>query len=405
MAGGIVSQVAKSQSPDVSPAKPSLWYNPEFRGYVAQAVVAVVLGYLLYEAFHNARDNMLAHHMPTNFSFWNNVAGFDISQTLIYFNASTSTFGRAFFVGLLNTLLVAGLGIVFATILGFIVGIARLSSNWVVAKLALIYVEMFRNVPLLLQLLFWYNAVLRPLPAPRQSLALPGGAYLNNRGLILPNPIFSANAGWLWLALALGAAVAYFYRSFARRRQAITGEPGQVLLVSIAALVGFPVLGYFVLGEPIHLTFPVLRGFNFVGGLQVYPEFIALLLGLTIYTATFIAEIVRGGITAVSKGQREAASALGFSHGLALRLIVVPQAMRVIIPPLTNQFLNLTKNSTLAVAIAYPELAQVFMGTVLNQTGAAVQIVFVTMGVYLAISLITAMLMNIYNKRVALAER
>lgn len=434
-------------------------------------------------AASNAIENMQARNIPTNFDFWHATAGFDINQSVIEYS-STSTYGRAFFVGLINTLIVALIGIVLASFLGFSIGVARLSQNWLTAKLAAGYVEIVRNTPLLLQLLFWYNAVLKPLPGPRQSLAAPAAAlqwpgnqaasvalicalvsllsfylarkgvargasrlmalaagsvlgfcalaaglfglpdsvitsassglvsfsqgssvFLNNRGLYLPDPVPADGFRPMLIALALCAAGAVMLYFYARRRQAETGAIWPVAQMVCAGAILAIALAWAASGPPVTLEYAQLRGFNFNGGLRVYPEFVALVLGLTIYTAAFIAEIVRAGILSVSKGQSEAALALGLRQNRVLKLIVIPQALRVIIPPLTNQYLNLTKNSSLAVFIGFPDLVQIFAGTVLNQTGAAVQVIAITMAVYLAISLVTSFIMNIYNRRMALVER
>jgi general L-amino acid transport system permease protein len=379
-------------------------YNPTARGIVYQTLLVLAIAFLVWEAASNAIENLARAKIASGFGFWDNTAGFDISQTLIEYSV-TSTYGRAFWVGLLNTLLVAALGIVFATILGFIIGIARLSSNWLVARLAATYVELIRNLPLLLQLLFWYNAVLKVLPDVRDSMLLPGGSVLNNRGLFLPQPVFQPGAGGALAAFVLAVAAAIGYRVWARRRQMRTGEQAPVLLVTLALLIGAPLVALALAGFPVEFLYPEKGRFNIRGGIEVLPEFMALLFGLVIYTAAFIAEVVRAGIMAVSKGQTEAAFSLGLRPGPTLRLVVIPQAMRVIVPPLTNQYLNLTKNSTLAVAIGYPDLVQIFAGTVLNQTGQAVEVVIVTMGVYLTISLATSLLMNLYNRRVMLRER
>ena len=301
---------------------------------------------------------------------------------------------------------VAAIGIVLTTVLGFTIGVARLSKNFVVAKLAAVYVETLRNVPLLLQLLFWYNAVLKPLPAPRGAIAVGGGIFLHNRGLAVPAPQFGAGSQYVVAALALAIAGALAYRHWARVRPARDGgaEAGGARLS--AARRRRPARRLFRRRPSDRFRLlRSLRGFNFVGGLRVLPEFIALVLGLTLYTATFIAEIVRAGILSVSKGQSEAAAALGLRPPQILKLVVLPQAMRVIIPPLTNQYLNLTKNSSLAVFIGYPDLVQVFAGTVLNQTGAAVQVIAITMAVYLALSLVTSLGMGLYNRRMVLGER
>jgi general L-amino acid transport system permease protein len=368
------------------------------------ALVAAVVG-LFGGAIYNAAQNLAHANIAHGFGFWNNNAGFDISQTLIEFSASTSTFGRAFWVGLLNTLLVSGIGIVFATILGFVIGIARLSRNWLVARLAGGYVEMIRNVPLLLQIVFWYNSVLKALPELRGGVALPFGGFLNNRGLFLPRPEFGARFDAVLIALLLGIVIAIVLHLWARRRQERTGTRPRILWPALAVIVGLPAVAFVVFGFPLSFRNPDLGRFNVRGGLEILPEFAALLLALSVYTAAFIAEVVRAGVLAVPSGQTEAAQALGLRSGTTLRLVVVPQAMRVIVPPLTSQYLNLTKNSSLAVAIGYPDLFQVFAGSVLNITGQAVEVVAITMAVYLAISLVTSLLMNLYAHTVAVVER
>jgi general L-amino acid transport system permease protein len=375
------------------------------RSAIWQSILLAALVWFAWSAIENAARNMRARGIPTNFDFWNRTAGFDINTSLIPFSAANNTYGDAFFVGLLNTLLVAACGVVLATIIGFLIGIARLSSNWMVARLAGGYVEIIRNTPLLLQLLFWYNAVLAPLPGPRQSLSLPGGVWLNNRGLFMPSPDFGDGAGWAGVAILAGIVGAIVLQRVSLRRRLATGRGFPVFLPSLLLIVGLPVAVFVALGSPVTFEYPQLRGFNFAGGARIVPEFVALLLGLALYTAAFIAEIVRAGILSVSRGQTEAASALGLPRGLTMRLFVIPQAMRVIIPPLTSQYLNLIKNSSLAVFIGYPDLVQVFAGTALNQTGAAVQIIAITMGVYLVISLITSAFMNWFNRRIALKER
>ncbi len=387
-----------------SPPRVPLWNNPAASGALWQALLLAALAFLAWNAFDNAAVNMRARNIPTSLSFWNNTSGFDINQTLIDYNAQ-STYGRAFWVGLLNTLLVAGVGIVFATLIGFVVGVARLSTNWIVSRLAMVYVESIRNVPLLLQLLFWYNAVLSPLPGPRASISIFDVAFLNNRGLVLPRPVFHEGASAIVWAFALGVCGATAFAFHARRRQRETGARPPVATVSALLALGLPIAAWFAASEPVTFELPVLRGFNFASGVQVRPEFVALVLGLVLYTASFIAEIVRAGIQSVPRGQTEAALALGLRAPLAMKLVTIPQAMRVIVPPLTSQYLNLTKNSSLAVFIGYPDLVQVFAGTVLNQTGAAVQVIAITMAVYLLISLATSLVMGLYNRRMSLRER
>jgi general L-amino acid transport system permease protein len=375
------------------------------RTIALQAGLIVVAVGVAYAAAINAAQNLRQAHIASGFGFWNNTAGFDISQTLIPYSSSTSTFGQAFWVGLLNTLLVAGLGIVFATVLGFAIGIARLSRNWLVAQLAGCYVESIRNVPLLLQILFWYNAVLKALPEVRGSVALPGGALLNNRGLFLPRPEFAASFRYVVIALLAGIAAAVVLWIRARRRQDATGKQTPILLPSFGLIFGLPLVFTLLSDFPIRFSYPEPGRFNIIGGVEILPEFAALLFALTTYTGAFIAEVVRAGVLAVPHGQTEAAQALGLPPGRILRFVIVPQAMRVIVPPLTSQYLNLTKNSSLAVAIGYPDLVQVFTGSVLNITGQAVEVVAITMAVYLSISLATSLLMNLYGYRVGVVEQ
>jgi general L-amino acid transport system permease protein len=397
--------MAAEQTTGAGPARVAFYNDPRVRSVAYQIALCAIIGFLVYAAARNAIVNLERAHIASGFGFWDTTAGFDISQALIHFDSQASTYGDAFWVGLLNTLLIAGLGIVLATILGFIVGIARLSSNWLVAKVATGYVETIRNIPLLLQLLFWYNAVLKALPDIRESIVIPGGVILNNRGFFLPMPVLKGGLGLVELSLLVGVVAAIAFYVWARKRQERTGQRPPVLLVTLLLVIGLPLVVFAMVGRPIGFEFPQAGRFNIAGGIEVLPEFVALLFGLSIYTAAFIAEVVRAGILAVSGGQTEAAYSLGLRPRPTLRLIVVPQAMRVIIPPLTSQFLNLTKNSSLAVAIGYPDLVQVFTGTVLNQTGQAVEVVAITMLVYLVISLATSLIMNLYNRRMALVER
>jgi general L-amino acid transport system permease protein len=386
------------------PPRVAFYNNPKIRAYGYQLVLLAVVIWLGIEFVINARENLAAQNITSGFGFLENTAGFGVSQSLIPYNESDS-YARVFLVGLLNTLLVSILGIVFATVLGFFIGIARLSPNWLIARLAGGYVELIRNLPLLFQILFWYLAVLGTLPGPRQSLSLFGGMFINNRGILVPAPVFGEGAGYVVWSVVLAIVLTVAMRGWARRRQDRTGQTFPLLGVGLALLIGLPLIALVATGFPVTFEAPQLRGFNFVGGLRLLPEFVALLIALSTYTAAFIAEVVRAGILAVPRGQSEAAFALGLRRSQMLRLIVVPQALRVIIPPLTNQYLNLTKNSSLAVAIGYPDLVAVFAGTALNQTGQAIEIIAITMAVYLTLSLVTSALMNWYNARIRITER
>jgi general L-amino acid transport system permease protein len=379
-------------------------HRPKVRSAIYQLVVLAALIALAVAFTLDARANLRALGAATGFGFLHHTAGFNVNMALIPYQ-ETDTYGRVFLVGLLNTLLVAGLGVFFATIIGILIGIARLSPNWVLARLAGGYVELIRNLPLLFQILFWYLAVLGTLPGPRQSVSLFGEVFINNRGVILPAPVAQENAIHVAIAVVVAILAAIVLRIWAKRRHECTGRPFPTFAVGATLIVGLPLIAFVAAGFPIGIDHPRLQGFNFVGGMRLIPEFLALLIALATYTAAFIAEIVRAGILAVPRGQSEAALALGFRRGQLLRLVVLPQALRVIIPPLTNQYLNLTKNSSLAVAIGYPDLVAVFAGTTLNQTNQAVEIIAITMAVYLAISLLTSIAMNWYNARIQLSER
>lgn len=389
---------------DVAP-KVSPWRDPRWRAYAFQAALVGIVAFLAFSAIHNAAENLQRQKIASGFGFWDTNAGFPISFSIQYYSEATSSYGDAFWVGFVNTLLVAGIGIVLATLLGFSVGLARLSKNVLVAFLARWYVEFMRNMPLLLQLFFWYNAVLKALPAVRESLVLPFDIYLNNRGMTAPKPIAGPEMDWVYASVIAGLLCTFIYRYWAKKRQEETGQISPVGLVSLALLIVMPVLVFVAAGSPITFEVPKAGRFNIVGGMVLQPEFLALLFGLTLYTAGYIAEVVRAGVLAVSRGQSEAAYALGLQPDVTNRLIIIPQALRVIIPPLTSNYLNLTKNSSLAVFVGYPDLANVFTGTVLNQTGQAIEVISITMLVYLSISLTTSAFMNWYNKRVALVER
>jgi general L-amino acid transport system permease protein len=385
------------------PVRPSPWRNPAIRGIVFQ--VLFVAAVLALGAFlvHNTVVNLRRQNIASGFGFLDREAAFGIGESLIAYSPA-DTYARAFLVGLLNTLYVAGLGIVLATILGTVMGIARLSRNWLISKLAQVYVETFRNIPLLLQLFFWWGLLRETAPTPRQAWQPLPDTFISNRGVAFPLPNSDPAYGWMALAFVAGIGGTIGILSWARRRQARTGEQFPTGWAGLGLILGLPLAVFLVCGAPLTLDRPELKGFNFVGGHAVSPEFAALLLGLVIYTGTFIAEIVRAGILAVSWGQSEAAMALGLKPGHRMRLIVLPQALRVIVPPMTSQYLSLTKNSSLAVAIGYPDLVSV-ANTTINQTGQAVEGIAMIMAVYLTISLIISALMNLYNRSVALVER
>jgi general L-amino acid transport system permease protein len=392
------------QSESSSPAGASLIYNPTVRAVAFQIIAIAALVFFFYTIVNNALTNLEARGISTGFDFLSQEAGFGIGLTLIEYN-ETYSYGRTFMVGLLNTALVSFLGIILATVIGFVMGIARLSSNWLVSRLAAVYIEIFRNVPLLLQIFFWYFAVLQALPSARQSLSLGEAIFLNVRGLYFPAPVFEAGSGVVIGALILGIIATLVVGIWAKNKQKLTGQQTPMVRIGLLLCIVLPVIVYFVMGSPISADYPALKGFNFKGGISIIPELAALLLALSIYTASFIAEIVRSGINAVNHGQTEAAMSLGLPRSRTLKLVIIPQALRIIIPPLTSQYLNLTKNSSLAMAIGYPDLVSVFAGTTLNQTGQAIEIIAMTMGVYLTLSLLTSALMNIYNRKVALVER
>jgi general L-amino acid transport system permease protein len=379
-------------------------------GFLWQGALIVAVLLVIGGAAWNAANGLARQGIASGFGFLNNTAGFDISQHLIDYSA-VSTYGQAFLVGLLNTLVVSVIAIPLATILGFIIGIMRRSDNWLLSRVAAGYVELFRNTPLLLQLLFWYNAVLVSLPSKvSESLHIGDVVYLNRRGLSLPQPVLGTQIAAPLVALGISVVLALLLRAWAIRRHRETGLDFPAFLIGAAIVCGLPLIASLLTQQMTGVTavsfdLPQPGRFGVTGGWQMLPEFVALLLGLIIYTAASIAEVVRSGLSAVSKGQFEASHALHLSPVLVLRLVVVPQAIRIIIPPLTNQYLNLVKNSSLAVAIGYPDLVQVFAGTVLNQTGQAVEVVLMTMGVYLTISLITSAAMNYYNEHVKLVER
>jgi general L-amino acid transport system permease protein len=381
----------------------SLLYNPELRQFVYQAVTVVAIVWLIWYASTNAVQNLARANMTAGFDFLNGRAGFDIAQTPIAYS-SDSTYMRALVVGLINTLRVAVFGIITASIIGLLVGIGRLSNNWLVAKLSTIYVEVFRNIPPLLVIFFGYKGVLALLPEVRKSLELPFSIYVSNRGIFMPAPIFGDGIWMVVAAFAVGVVAAFVYFRWATARQLAIGVRPPVLWVNIGLLVGLPLLVFLALGAPVTFDLPQLGKFDMRGGTDVGPEFLSIYIALSLYTAAFIAEIVRAGIRGVAKGQSEAAHALGIRPGLTTRLVVLPQALRIIIPPLTSQYLNLTKNTSLAVAIGYADLVAVG-GTILNQSGHSIEIIAIWMAIYVSISLMTSLFMNWFNAKMALAER
>ncbi len=384
-------------------ARASVFYDPKIRGIFFQLLLIAAVLFFGYSIISNTIVNLERQNIASGFAFLDTTAGFSIIQTLIEYSEESS-YGTGLIVGFLNTLLIAFIGVILATILGFILGIARLSPNWVISRIAYVYIEIVRNIPLLLQIFFWYFAVLRAVPSPKNSVELPFDIFLNNRGFVTPRILFESGSGFAGIALLIAIAGIFFIRGWARKRQEATGEQFPVFWTAVGLIIGLPLIALAATGFPLGVDYPELKGFNFVGGMKITPEFMSLLLALSIYTASFIAEIVRAGILAVSHGQTEASHALGLRNGQTLRLVVIPQAMRVIIPPLTSQYLNLTKNSSLAVAIAYPDLVSVG-GTILNQTGQAIEIIGIWMVVYLSLSLLTSAFMNWYNQRMALVER
>lgn len=386
-----------------APPRRLSWNDPDVRSIVYQVVAVSLIVFIGWFLVSNTLHNLSVRNISTGFHFLQREAGFAIGESPIAYGPE-NTYARAIMVGLLNTLRIAVIGIILATILGTIIGIARLSKNWLVAKLSMIYVEVIRNVPLLLQLFFWYAIITETLPGPRQAINVMPGVFMSNRGIKIPAPTDHVAFDIAAFAFLIAFIVIGVVVHFAKKRQDATGKAFPVYRTGIALLIGLPLLGWLLGGAPMELNVPKLQGFNFVGGATLTPEFAALLIGLVLYTAGFIAEVVRAGIQAVNYGQWEAAGALGLTRSQTLRLIVLPQSLRVIIPPMTSQYLNLTKNSSLAVAIGYPDIVSV-ANTTLNQTGQAIEGILIIMGVYLSISLSISLFMNWYNKQIALVER
>jgi general L-amino acid transport system permease protein len=380
------------------------WNDPVIRGWVFQIVVVGLVGLLAWYLVSNTMENLQRQKIASGFHYLDREAGFEIGDTMISYSPA-STYARAILVGLLNTLKVSVLGIIMATVLGTLIGVGRLSNNWLMAKICEWYVEGFRNVPLLLWLFLFYKLISEAFPNPRQAIGvLWNTVFLSNRGLYFPMPFADPVYAWMGLALLIGIAGAWVLHRWAKKRQEATGQPFPSILAGFGVALGLPILVWLLGGAPLHISVPELKGFNFEGGTVIQPEFTALLLGLVLYTSAFVAEIVRSGILALHKGQTEAASAIGLTRTQALRLVQLPQALRVIVPPMTSQYLNITKNSSLAIAIGYPDLVA-SVNVTINQTGQAIENVLIIMAAYLSVSLSISAFMNWYNKRIALRER
>jgi general L-amino acid transport system permease protein len=386
-----------------SRAKVAPWNDPVIRGWVFQIVVVGLVAALAWFLVTNTMENLQRQKIASGFHYLDREAGFEIGDSMIAYSPA-STYARAILVGLLNTLKVAVLGIILSTFLGTLIGVGRLSPNWLLAKICECYVETFRNVPLLLWLFLFYKIISEAFPGPRQAISLLGTVFLSNRGLYFPVPMADPIHEWMGVGLLVGIVATVFVARWAKRRQDLTGQPFHTILAGIGLIVGIPALVWLAGGAPHTMSWPALKGFNFDGGTVIQPEFTALLLGLVIYTSAFVAEIVRSGILALHKGQSEAAQAIGLSRGQVMRLVLLPQALRIIVPPMTSQYLNVTKNSSLAIAIGYPDLVA-SVNVTINQTGQAIENILIIMAVYLTVSLSISAFMNWYNKRIALRER
>ena len=378
------------------------WTDERARGVIFQVLIVIALAGVAVFVVLNTITNLREAGLSSGYGFLFDTANFDINQRLVDY-ASTSTYGQAFVVGALNTVLVAVMGIFAATGIGFVTGVLRLSNNYLISRIVAVWVEFTRNVPVLLQIIFWWLIMLA-LPKVKDSISLGDAAFLNNRGVFLPSPIFENGSAIVLAMILVGVAATYLVRRWAKKRQDETGRIFPVGWVGLGLIVGIPVVVYFAVGQPLDFDIPEKKRFNLKGGFNITPELVALWLALSTYTGAFISEIVRGGILSVSKGQTEAAGALGLRRGLTMRKIILPQALRVIIPPMTSQYLNLTKNSSLAVAIGYQDIVSIG-DTILNQSGQALEVISLYMAFYLVLSLLTSAFMNWYNKRIALVER
>ena len=378
--------------------------NEKVRGILYQLLT--IIGFVIFIMYvaGNTAHNIEARGIKSGFDFLNSASGFEITETPILFTAS-STHWEVFKVGLLNTLIISFFGIILTSILGLIIGVARLSSNWIISRLAYGYIELFRNIPILLQILFWYNVVLASLPSARNSISFFDNFFLNKKGAFMPNPVFEDGSWLMGASFVLAIVLGWLVSRWAKKRHDETGKEFPVFVTGLGILILVPLIAYFVSGQPLHFDYPEATRFGFKGGKVISPEFMALLFALSIYTATFVAEAIRSGIEAVAKGQKEAATSLGLSPMQSLKLVVLPQAIRISIPPIINQYLNLIKNSSLAAAIGYPELVTVFAGTSLNITGQAIEIIAITMFTYLMISLIVSVILNWFNNKMKIKER
>lgn len=379
------------------------WNDPVIRGWVFQIVVVSLVGLLAWFLVSNTIENLQRQKIASGFHYLEREAGFEIGDTMIEYSPA-STYARAIYVGMLNTLKVAVLGILMSTILGTLIGVGRLSNNWLLAKICEAYVEMFRNVPLLLWLFLIYKLISEAFPGPRQAINVLDSFFLSNRGLYFPVPLADPIHKWMGVALLAGIAATFVVARWAKRRQDATGQPFHTVWAGTGLIFGLPIVVWLLGGAPHGMSWPALKGFNFEGGVVIQPEFTALLVGLVLYTSAFVAEIVRSGILALHKGQSEAAMAIGLSRGQVMRLVLLPQALRIIVPPMTSQYLNITKNSSLAIAIGYPDLVASINVTI-NQTGQAIENILIIMAAYLSVSLSISAFMNWYNKRIALRER
>ncbi|MBF0201768.1 MAG: ABC transporter permease subunit [Desulfamplus sp.] len=388
---------------DGNKIKEPIWTNATFRSVIYQVAAMSMVALAGYYLFSNTQANLAKQSIATGFGFLTRESSFEIGESMISFSSS-DTYLKALAVGALNTIKVSFIGIILTVAIGIFMGIARLSTNWLVSRLAAIYIEVLQDIPVLLQLFFWYGIFNNVLPSPRQAIIPMEGIVLCNRGAYFATPVEHPVFTWVWYSLILAVIIIFFLRRWAKKRQEETGKIFPLITASTIIILAFPLITWVIGGAPTEMEIPTLRGFNFQGGYNISPEFGSLLLGLVLYTSAFVAEIVRAGIQSIDKGQREAAESLGMKPLFVMNLVILPQALRVIIPPLTSQLLNLTKNSSLAVAIGYPDFVSI-SNTTISQTGQAIEGVALIMIMYLTISLITSLFMNWYNHKMALVER